>query len=313
MTVYMPDNIRDLRLFVAVYEERSFTAAATREHATQSGVSQHIRKIEGRLGSNLFSRDGGSVIPTPAGDMFYQTCIDLLQSLDEARRKLERFAGGISGDVRIGITPTIARAVVSPALSRFVKDYPNVNVKVVEAYSANIVESVKVGAIDFGVVPGFPMEPGVRGRIFGTSPEVFVSSQKGPQADRKALSLREMEPLKLVLPSNAQARRANLDRFLAIADARIERIMDMDSMFTTLDFVATTDWVTILPSVMLLRDLDGHRFKINPLLDHQLNLDLVLIESLRRPLSAISTALFEYIEHETENTIKATMEKLCRK
>ncbi len=42
----MSESLRDFHLFVAVYEERSFTAAAAREHATQSGVSQHVRKLE---------------------------------------------------------------------------------------------------------------------------------------------------------------------------------------------------------------------------------------------------------------------------
>ena len=53
----MLESLRDIRLFIAVYEERSFTAAAKRENATQSGVSQHIRKIEDRFGVTLFTRD----------------------------------------------------------------------------------------------------------------------------------------------------------------------------------------------------------------------------------------------------------------
>ncbi len=64
----MTDSLRSIQVFVATYEERSFTAAARREHATQSGVSQHVRKLEDRLGAKLFSRDRGRVVPTPAGD-----------------------------------------------------------------------------------------------------------------------------------------------------------------------------------------------------------------------------------------------------
>jgi LysR family transcriptional regulator, nitrogen assimilation regulatory protein len=63
----MSESLRDMRLFVAVYEERSFTAAAAREKSTQPGVSQHIRKLEDRLGVKLFAREG-AVLPTPAGD-----------------------------------------------------------------------------------------------------------------------------------------------------------------------------------------------------------------------------------------------------
>lgn len=57
----MTESLRDIRIFVAAYEERSFTAAAVREHATQSGVSQHIRKLEEGFRVRLFSREKGQV------------------------------------------------------------------------------------------------------------------------------------------------------------------------------------------------------------------------------------------------------------
>ncbi len=71
-----------MRLFVAVYEERSFTAAALREHATQSGVSQRIGKIEARFRVKLFIRETGSVVPTPAGENYYSHCLAVLRSND---------------------------------------------------------------------------------------------------------------------------------------------------------------------------------------------------------------------------------------
>ena len=62
--------MQNLRIFVAAYEEGSFTLAANRENATQSGVSQHIRNLEDRYGVQLFRREKGRVFPTPAADRF---------------------------------------------------------------------------------------------------------------------------------------------------------------------------------------------------------------------------------------------------
>ena len=64
----MSASLIDIRLFVAAYEERSFTAAAERENATQSGVSQHVAKLERLLGVQLFVREKGRIAATPAGD-----------------------------------------------------------------------------------------------------------------------------------------------------------------------------------------------------------------------------------------------------
>ncbi|MBA2965006.1 MULTISPECIES: LysR family transcriptional regulator [Ramlibacter] len=70
----MVPSLREIRLFVAVCEEQSFTAAAVREHATQSGVSQHIKNLEDRLGVRLLDRQEG-VRPTPAGTAYYLRCL----------------------------------------------------------------------------------------------------------------------------------------------------------------------------------------------------------------------------------------------
>ena len=80
----MAESLRDIRIFVAAYEERSFTAAAVREHATQSGVSQHIRKLEEGFRVKLFNREKGQVAPTPAADAYYSRCIQILRNISPA-------------------------------------------------------------------------------------------------------------------------------------------------------------------------------------------------------------------------------------
>jgi DNA-binding transcriptional ArsR family regulator len=64
------ESLRDIRIFVAAYEERSFTAVAVREHATHRAFSQHIRKLEEGFSVKLFNREKGQVAPTPAADAY---------------------------------------------------------------------------------------------------------------------------------------------------------------------------------------------------------------------------------------------------
>jgi LysR family transcriptional regulator, nitrogen assimilation regulatory protein len=132
----MPESLRSIQVFVAAYEERSFTAAAKREHATQSGVSQHVRKLEERLGAKLFSRDRGCVVPTPAGEAYYERSVELLRLASAADSAVSRFRGSLTGEIVAGLMPTMTRSALAPALSRFTDEQPNVVIRVVEAYSA---------------------------------------------------------------------------------------------------------------------------------------------------------------------------------
>ena len=74
-------DIRAINYFVAVFEERSFTAAAEKVHVVQSALSAQIRNLEDQFGAPLFERGARGVEPTPAGRRLYELCLPLLRDL----------------------------------------------------------------------------------------------------------------------------------------------------------------------------------------------------------------------------------------
>ncbi len=291
-----------MRLFIAVYEERSFTVAAARENSTQSGVSQHIRKLEQQLGSQLLTRSPGVIRPTPAGEAFYRGCIDVLRAFEQVRTSLRPFAVSLEGEVTLGLTPTMARCVLAPALACFVVAHPNVVVRVIEAYSSTITEKVRHGEVDIAIVPALQDDAGIRSHLIARSPEFLVVSR---QAERRLESgnLRDIGPIKLVLPSRAHARRVLLDRYFTANDVIIQQTLEMDSMFGTMDFVAATDWVTILPGILLSGERDRSRFTITPLTCPDLILDIFRIEASRSTTSLAVEIFFEFLQTETDRLL----------
>ncbi len=292
----MAGSLRDIRLFVAAYEERSFTAAAQREHATQSGVSQHIRKLEHGLGVNLFSRDKGQVAPTPAGDSYYQRCIDVLRAHATATNTVKPFAGGLDGQIVIGLMPTMTRCLLAPVLSAYAGAHPNTVVRIVEGYSAPLTQQVRSGELDFAIVPAFAGLPGLKSRLFLRTPEVLVSALDADVAHMVPVSLGAVRSLKLVLPSKVNTRRQSIETYCGSNGVEIARVIEMDAMMGTLDFVARSDWRTILPGIMMA--VDDPRLKVNPLCDPPLLLDLVLIEPSRRPMSKAAETILAMLEAE---------------
>src|SRR6266705_697285 len=116
--------LRQVRAVIAVCEEGSFTRAAERENATQSGISQHVAAVERALGVKLFERSARCIVTTPSGLRYCKNYIDAVGRLEHANQEARSLAGQISGDLRIGLMPTFTRAVLAPTFEDFVPRHP---------------------------------------------------------------------------------------------------------------------------------------------------------------------------------------------
>lgn len=296
-------GLRDMSIFVAAYEERSFTAAAERENATQSGVSQHMRNLEYMLGVQLFRRERGGVAPTPAADSFYRNCLEVLRVHALARSDIARYTNSLTGEIHVGLMPTITSRVLAPVLDRFLKEAPNVNVRITESYSASLTQTVQAGELDFAIVPAGSSTSGLREQFFVRSAEVLVSRAGGDLDPLAPVCLRNLSPLKLVVPGGNNARRHSIEGYCTSNDIRIGQMLELDTMLGTLDFVAYSDWVTVLPAVMMSEDGRHRALCVNPIVGPDMNVDLMLIEPVRRPMSKLATRFADLLREEAQRVI----------
>src|SRR3974390_3548741 len=118
-------GLRQVRAVIAVCEEGSFTRAAERENATQSGISQHVAAVERALKARLFERPTTGVVPTPAGLRYYRRCVEAVGLLDTAGEEARSLASFVTGELRIGLMPTFPRAVLGPVLDDFLGRTPD--------------------------------------------------------------------------------------------------------------------------------------------------------------------------------------------
>lgn len=300
----MIDTLLRIRIFVAVYEERSFTAAAVRENATQSGITQHVQRLESFLGLKLFLRGTGTgiVTPTPAADVYYHACVRLLREHEQSRLAMQPYGDSLEGQIVIGLTPTTTRAAFGPTLARFVIEHPNVLVKVIDAYSDIILEKVRLGELDFGIIPGSQSASGMRAQHFASTPEFLVSGHQSGLGltHGQPVRLADLPPLHIVLPSGAQLRRDHLEQYFTRVGASIARRLEIDSSPGQFDFVARTNWVSIHPGIMLMSDWHKDGLIINPLIEPTLTMDLFRVERARQHPTQAALAFLGVLYEETE-------------
>src|SRR5271156_568090 len=273
-SLLVTESLRDIQIFVSAYEERSFTAAATREQATQSSVSQHIRNLEEVLQVKLFSRSKRQVTPTLAADAYYSRCVQILRSIEASNDLMKAFTG-LSGEVFVGLMPAMTRANLSPAILRVVAEHPNMKIHVTESYSPALTQKVLATELDFAVVPAFTNNRGLKVHQFLRTWETLVT-RPDRNLHLKRIRLHEHGPLKIVLPSHASARRKLLDTYFTTNGIEIYNLIEMDAMMGTLDLVSNSDWVTIVPALLMTPEMKTMQFSIIPIIDPTAPLDLVV-------------------------------------
>ena len=290
--------LRQIRAVIAVCEEGSFTRAAEREHATQSGISQHVAAVERTLGVQLFERSTGSVKATPAGLRYYKRCVEAVGTLELAAEEARSLAGQVTGELRIGLMPTFTRAVLAPVLDDFVPRCPEVRLHIVEGYSGLLTEMVLNDELDFAVVPAFEGTIGLKSRLLVRDREMLISGPRGGFTPLAPVRLSECKPLKIVVPGPDNIRRRNLDTYFQSHGVEVAAMLEMDAMIATLEFVARSDWVTVLPSVISVNDIGRGELIVNPIVDPELHAEFVVIQPTRRTLSTQARMFLQRFEDE---------------
>jgi len=145
-------TIVQLEYLVAVDTYRSFVAAADKCFVTQPTLSMQIQKLEDTLGVKLFDRSKQPVTPTEIGiDIIAQARI-LLGESEKIKEIISDRQKELSGELKVGIIPTISPYILPKILQGFVEKYPQVKLIVWEQTTENIIQQLKLGMLDCGIL-----------------------------------------------------------------------------------------------------------------------------------------------------------------
>src|SRR6059036_2684721 len=155
-------EIHQLRYFVAVADEGSFSRAAAKVRVAQPSLSQQIRKLEAEVGQPLFDRLPRSVVLTEAGRCFIDYARQILASIGDARRCVDELKGEVSGKLAVGAIPTIAPYALPNLVSTFHKHYPDVTLEIVEDVTEGITRRIEAGELDVALASACQQTPTLR-------------------------------------------------------------------------------------------------------------------------------------------------------
>ena len=148
----MDYDLTDLRLFVAMAEERNLTRGAARAFLAPSSASHPLRRLEDALQTPLFDRQPRGLEPTRAGEALLRHARQVFACIEQMHAELSPYASGIRGQVSLWANTHATHSYLPDDLAGFLKRHPQVSVSLEERTSTEIAMAVAHGEIDVGVL-----------------------------------------------------------------------------------------------------------------------------------------------------------------
>ncbi|MGC4008386.1 MAG: LysR substrate-binding domain-containing protein [Pseudomonas sp.] len=222
-------ELRQLRYFVGASEAGSLLQASARLHVAQPALSQQIAALESELGAQLFERSSRGVTLTGAGKVFLEHARVVLMDLERARDAVREIGSMPRGEVAIGLPTTVGLTATVAILAACRARYPEIRLKVVEAYSGFLREWLQSGRLDLAVLFGDAPEPGLTKQPLLEEWLVFVAGPSGPTLP-KALALSALAKWPMVLPGQEHGLRKIIDDACASQGVQLEIVAEVESL-----------------------------------------------------------------------------------
>ena len=187
----MTPDLRLLRYFVTVAEERNLTRAARRLHIAQQSLSQQIRVLESQLGVALFVRSSRGVELTDVGEVLLREARPVLAQAERAVETVRRAARGQQGELRVGILASVANYVVPPLVRAFAARHPGIELRTDDVTIKALVAGLREGMLDAGLSRP-PLVDDLETEVILREPVAAVLPEGHPLADREQLELADL-------------------------------------------------------------------------------------------------------------------------
>jgi LysR family transcriptional regulator, nitrogen assimilation regulatory protein len=292
-------DLKQLEYFVRVAELGSFTKAAVALDVAQPALSRQVRLLEVELRQNLLTRNGRGAVPTEAGKLLLEHGRGILHQVERAREELGRVRGALAGRVALGLPPSVAKRLTVPLVREFRHRMPEATVSIGEGLSAGMLESLATGRLDIALVYNAASAPDVELTPLLEEPLYLVQRQAGqkPTAARpRAVALREIAKLPLVIPSRPNAIRMLVETELAGIGCRPNVALEIDGVAAMLDLVADGAGSAILSRNAVATSAHPQAFAMRPIGAPALRSKLLLAMSSQRPATLTQKAMLQLIQ-----------------
>lgn len=247
-----PDlSTRQLRAFLALAEQRSFTRAAQQVHLSQPAFSALIRALEAALDARLFDRSTRSVELTAEGRLFEASARQLLGDFGAAVGHLRDHLQLRTGRVSLAALPSLAAGWLPAILAEYKAQWPGVELNLHDSLSDDCLDLLRGGVVEFALASTGAHSAGLQTEVLCADGFHLVCRKDHPLAKRKAteLKLKDLVPYPFVHLARNSSVRQRLDA--ALHPMQLNTVLEVEHLATVAGMVEAGLGISVVPALTL--------------------------------------------------------------
>lgn len=288
-------DFEQLKAFVEVARNASFSRAAEKLFRTQPAISAQIRALEEDVGARLFDRTGGRVTLTVGGKIFLQYAEESLQARRNIIRAVAEVARTPRGELVVSANEASCLYILPQVFAQFKRKYPRVSVSIARNERSRTVEAVLAQEVDFGVVAQPINDPRLTVVPVHQDEMVVITPVGHPLAAKRSTPLAQVAAFPLILPKQGRTRDA-IDLLFSRRQLKPEISMELESNELIKRFAAAGVGVGFLARSNAVAELAAGLLGVVELEDVRIARDLVLVYRKDKSLSRAAQAFIEIMQ-----------------
>lgn len=291
-------QLKALKVFCDVVQQRSFSRAADDNGISQSGASQLVQQLEDQLSVRLIDRSKRPFVLTPEGEIYYNGCRELVSRYFALEDKVRTMHQEVIGRVRVASIYSVGLHLMSSFITTFYQHYPKANVRLEYLHPDRVYESVESDVADIGLVSYPKSSRTLEAVPWRDEPMVLVCQPSHPLASRSIVSITDLDGAEVVAFDDDLTIRREIDRVLNQHAVGVDVKLAFDNIETIKRAVEVGIGISLLPEPTIRREVEAGTLKAVPLDTSELVRPLGIIYRKGKELSSTAMRFIELLRRE---------------
>ncbi len=289
-------DIHQLKIFVSVYKNKSFSRASEQLYLTQPTISDHIKTLEEEFSCRLFDRLGRTILPTKEADALYGHAVDIIERADAVKELIGHFKKEPAGELVIGASTIPGTYLLPAVMTAFQKKYPSISFQIIIADSKEVVRKVLAHELLLGIVGAklnnsqIVYSPLIEDELIVVASSQFTKKQ--------SMSIKEVAVLPMVLREEGSGTRKEIERIFSSKGINIESL-NIAGFFGSTDSIKQAVkagmGVSILSRLSVVDELKHKILKEITLSGMQMKRHFYVVTHKKRTLPAAYTLFLKHV------------------